>query len=130
MTSRDTKLTKAGYHVHASLQSTVMVFKSPSCLKSNDRDKRRAGLSPRLICYSGEGSQAQLWPLTGQVPCETIFLWEATGGEGSGLTWASCISWPSAHAGSDERGARWKANNNRTRKAVSVPRTANPILCL
>lgn len=80
MTSRDTKLTKAGYHVHASLQYTVMVFKSPSCLKSNDRDKRRAGLSPRLLCYSGEGSQAQLWPLTGQVPCETIFLWEATGG--------------------------------------------------
>lgn len=31
-----------------SLQYTVMVFKSPTCLKSNDRDKRRAGLSSRL----------------------------------------------------------------------------------
>lgn len=55
------------------LQYTVMAFQSPSCLKSNGRDKRRAELSPRLTSSAVAANWAGPWPLTGQVRGETIF---------------------------------------------------------
>lgn len=125
-------MSKAGYPcVCISLQYTATVSESCNCLKSNHRDKRKAGLTPRLNCQPGRRLTSQAPAANWAGPwAKQSSLCEANGGEGSRLTWASCISWLKAHTWSDDRGERWKANNSYALKAVSMPRTANPILCL